>query len=871
MTSGTRRLVFLAAAALILSRRPVSLRAEPQAGPGTQALAGSVPAFKIVPGDIVLRRHAQPQTPLDKVGRRFALIGFEGGGFEAWAYPLKLFRDLQLSFLLGASTMPIQGRDIVRFIAADPAVTTLTFTYQSFTVKAHFVAPVDDPGAVVLLEIDTTEPLTIVCSFLPVLQPMWPAGIGGQYAYWDDALKAYLISEPTRKNHGYLGSPAAEGISYTPAHMLSDVPNQFKIEIAEPKAAAGRFIPIVVAGGKGAREDVKKAYQTIAADPASKYHKAVEYFAGLRRTTLRVRTPDPELDLAFEWAKVALDGLVVDNPDLGRGLVAGLGPSGTGGRPGFGWFFGTDAYLNSLSFNGFGNFAASRDGLAFTRKWQRKDGKMAHELTQAAGYLRWWEDYPYGYIHGDTSPYYIIAVEDYVRRTGDLGFLRESWPSVIKAYEWSAATDGDGDGLMDNGKAGLGALEFGALTGIQTDIYVGAVWVKANQALRTLALAMGDKAVAKRAEAGAGRAGAAWKEKFWDAANGQYSYAFNKDGKHVPELTPWSAVGLAWGLGDPDQGVETLARMNRSDLTTDWGVRMLSEKSPLFEPLNYNYGACWPFLTGWVAAALFELDFLPQARHVLMANARHTFDNALGTVMELFSGHQNTWPQEGVPHQGFSSTGIVLPFVRGLLGLDGSALDKMASFRPGFPASWPAVSIADWKVGEAVMDLEFSREKERLVLKVRSERTGGFRFDFAPALGLGAKVLAASVNGRPVDVVTDDRLSAQSLRPRLEFPLSGEDTVELRFVPGPEIVVPEARSMTGDASAGLRLVRSRLSGRDLALSFEGRAGEAYAVEILNGERIEAVEGASFNGRKMTVTFPGPGPGYVGAEVSLRLK
>ncbi|NTV82173.1 MAG: hypothetical protein HGA24_12220 [Candidatus Aminicenantes bacterium] len=128
---------------------------------------------------------------------------------------------------------------------------------------------------------------------------------------------------------------------------------------------------------------------------------------------------------------------------------------------------------------------------------------------------------------------------------------------------------------MDNAKAGLGALEFGALTGIQTDIYVGAVWVKANQALRTMAAAMGDKAVAKKAETNAARSGAAWKEKFWDVGNSQYSYAFNKDGRHVPELTPWSAVGLAWGLGDPERGVETLARMNRSDLTTDWGVRML--------------------------------------------------------------------------------------------------------------------------------------------------------------------------------------------------------------------------------------------------------------------------------------------------------
>ena len=833
---------------------------------------GTVSEFRIARGDLELRRPAQPQTPFDKVGRRFALLGLESGAFEAWAYPLKLLRNFEFSFLLGTSTVPIQGRDIVRFVSVQPEVTTLTYTYQSFTVRAHFVAPVDESGAVILLDVDSTEPLTVVCSFIPVLQPMWPAGLGGQYAYWDDGLKAYLISEPTRKNHGYLGSPAARGISYTPAHMLSDVPNQFKIEIADPKSAVGRFIPIVVAGGKGARDDVKKTYLGLAADPEKRYRRAAEYFADLRQTTLGIRTPNPTLDLGFEWAKVALDGLIVDNPDLGRGLVAGLGPSGTGGRPGFGWFFGTDAYLNSLSFNSFGNTAASRDGLAFTRKWQRKDGKMAHELSQAAGYLRWWEDYSYGYIHGDTSPYYIVAVEDYVQATGDLEFLKAGWPSVLKAYEWSLGTDADGDGLMDNSKAGLGALEFGALTGIQTDIYLGAVWARANLAMKNLAAAMGDKAVGKKAEANGARAAKAWREKFWDAANGQYSYAFNKDGRLVPELTPWSAVGLAWGLGELERGVDTLARMNRADLTTDWGVRMLSSRSPLFEPLNYNYGACWPFLSGWVSAALFDFDFLPQANQVLMANVRHTFDNGLGTIMELFSGFQNAWPQEGVAHQGFSSTGVVLPLVRGLLGLDGNALEKKASFRPGFPAGWPAVTISNWKIGEAGLSLDYFRERDKVTLRVRSEKAAGFRFVYAPALGLGTKVLSATRNGSPVAFAADSRPSAQAVRPGLEFALTGDDSVELAFVPAPEVVLPDNATMTGDLNKGMRIVRSDLAGRDLKIRMEGLASETYTLEVLNGDRVEAVSGGAFDGRQLKVAFPGiAGGGYVEGEVNIRIK
>ncbi len=457
---------------------------------------GLVPAFPVERDGMTLSRPAQPGTYFDKVGRRFALLGYESGAFEAWAYPLKILRNFELSFLLGGGTRPVAARDIVRSIEVTPAATTITYTYQSFTVKATYVTAVDEPGAVILLAVEATEPLTVVAGFLPVLQPMWPAGIGGQYAGWDDQLKAYLISEPRRQNHGYVGSPAAQGISYTPAHMLSDAPNEFTIVIDEPAAVRDLFIPIVLAGGKGKREDIRAAYEKIAADPERVYLAALEYYKNLGRSTLRVETPVAALDLALEWSKIAYDNLRVSNPDLGNGLVAGLGPSGTGGRPGFGWFFGTDAYLNAMSLSSYGAFDAAREAIAFTRKWQRADGKMAHELSQAAGTIDWFKDYPYGYIHADTTPFYIAGVHDYFARSGDLELVRESWPSLKRAYDWCLTTDADGDGLMDNSKAGLGALEFGSLTGIQTDIYLAAVWTRAASGMAELARAMGDSALA---------------------------------------------------------------------------------------------------------------------------------------------------------------------------------------------------------------------------------------------------------------------------------------------------------------------------------------------------------------------------------------
>jgi len=826
--------------------------------------------FPFEANDLALHRAARPQTYFDKTGRTFAILGTESGSFEAWAYPLKILRNFELSFFIGSSTQPIPGREVVRFIEVTPAVTTLTYVYQSFTVKASFVASVREPGAVILLAVEAVEPLTIVCGFLPVLQPMWPAGIGGQYAYWDDGLKAYLISEPRRLNHGFVGSPAGEGISYTPAHMLADTPSEFKIAVADPKAARGKFISIIVAGGKGDRAAVQKVYQKIEADPRAVYREAEEHYRNLRADTMRVSTPVKDFDLAFEWGKVAYDNLFVDNPDLGPGMVAGLGPSGTGGRPGFGWFFGTDTFFNSLSMNGYGAFSSTKTALSFLRRRQRQDGKIMHELSQAAGYVDWFKDYPYGYIHGDTTPYYIEAVYDYVRSSGDLGFLQESWPSVKKAFDYCLGTDANGDGLMDNRKAGLGALEFGSLTGIETDIYLGAVWVQACRAMERLASAVGDKASAAKADQSSCKAVQAYEDKFWDEASGHYSYAFNADGRRVPEITPWSAVGLMWELGMPDRSRKTLERLNRADMTTDWGIRMMSTESSFYEPLNYNYGACWPFLTGYVAAALYQNSQPLQGFEMLQAAARHTFDNGLGCVTELFSGNQNIWPQEAVAHQGFSSGGLVLPFIRGLLGLEGDALEKEVIFKPRLPGDWPGITVENFRVGEKSIGLKLERNSDRLKLQVSGPGLEGWKINFSPLLAGCGRLRKAKLDGR--EIVLASGPAEYPFQPRVTFSLTGSNILELELEPAVDVLAPDNPSLTGDMNQGLKIVSVAKSGKKLTLAVEGLAGRTYVLPLLNPELASSTSGAELDGRLLKVSFPAGNEGaFVRREVTILQK
>ncbi len=686
----------------------------------------TIQAFPLTPNDLELVRPAEPNQYFDKIGPKAAVMGFETGQFEAWIWPWKPLRNFDLQFLLGSSTQPILSRDVVRTISVTPEVTTITFVHEAFTIREHIFIPRNEPGAILLLDVHTTQPLSIIPGFIPVMQPMWPAGVGGQFSYWDDDVNGYVISEGQWRAEFICGSPAGQQMTAPPAHMFADNPLQFRIDV-KPGDTDGKFIPIVIAGAnpdtmtwKMKFDSVKATYNRLISRAGHYYEECRDYFKSLRASTVHIRTGVREMDLAFEWGKVALDNLLIVNPRLGHGMVAGYGLSGGGGRPGFAWFFGGDAFINVLAMNGAGMFRQSRDALMFTQKWQRQEnfpirkknpgdppqdvGKMAHELSQSDGLVDWWNDYHYGYNHADTSPWYIVAMGDYVRMSGDTAFLRQSWSSIKQAYAWCLSKDSDGDGLMDLKGAGLGALEFGKLVGIYADVYTCGVWVQAIREMKGMAEILGDAGMAGEADAQFRKAQTRLERLFWLTKERFYSYGATQSGEQVREQTPWPGVAMMFSLLDEDHTRQSLEAVNGADMCTDWGVRSLSINSTLFDPSNYNYGAVWPFISSFFNTAQFRHGYSLSGYQLLTATIAHVFDHGLGVVPEVFSGASNEKLAEGYHHQGFSTTGYLLPFVRGLLGLDIDAVHHTISFAPRFP--WKAdVYIDNLICGRDTFDL----------------------------------------------------------------------------------------------------------------------------------------------------------------------
>lgn len=830
----------------------------------------TIPAFRLAANSMMLSAPVQPATYFDKIGRRAALMGHEDGSFELWVWPWKPLRGFDLQFFLGSSTTPILNDQIARKIEVTPAMTQITYTYQTFTVKEIFMVPVEKRGAIVLLKVDNTVPLTIVPEFYPVLQPAWPAGIGGQYSYWDSQTNAYLLSESRQRATFLVGSPSGKQMSAPPAHMFASQPLQFKISVA-PEQERNRYIPIVMAGGGNMKyKQVRSLYHDLWVHAAEYYRQNRTYYQHLQDSTVQIVTPDKKLNLAYKWGKVALHNLLVKNPNLGEGLVAGYDMSGGGGRPGFAWFFGGDAFINSLSLGSFQDFSTVKDALKFVQHYQRKldypitkgtlkerreeVGKIAHEISQSAnGLVDWFNDYHYAYLHADTTPWYLVVMNDYYTETGDLAFIKEHWQSVMNAYDWCLRKDSDHDGLMDLKGAGLGSVEFGQYVNIYADAYTSAIWVKAIEAVQHMAAVLGKNKTEQITTRQLAKAKKELEKKFWLPGKGYYAYGATESGQKVPVKTPWPSIGLAFQVFNPVHSELALEKLNDADLCTDWGTRSLSPESKLYDPTNYNYGSAWPFLSSFFTTAQYRYHFSLAGYRGIQAVSRHVFEYGLGTVPEVFSGRYNQTLSQAVNDQGFSVSGYMLPLLRGLLGLKVDAGSRTLYFHPQLPANWDSLRIRNIKVGKSRVDLHLIRSNGHIRLQTKTSGPEPVTIDFEPTLGLGSRITSVTVNDRPATVKVV--AAKQAYLPDMNYKTGNTSDLRMNLSDGPDLYLFPLKTQRGELNHSMKFMSQELSGNKLVISLDGRSGIRYQLGVRNPGRIASVSGATLKGNRLLIDFP----------------
>lgn len=838
------------------------------------AFAGSQVSAAPDEKHLQLSRTSRPWESISALGQRAALLGNESGQLEAWVYPLKILRNFQLRFVTAGYALPAAA--ISRTVTVRPESTTILYVGNTFTARETLFVPVREQGAIITLDVSTSQPLEVEAAFERDFQLMWPAALGGSYAAWDYTLHAFSYADDLNHYSAFVGSPEA-----TDPMLDYETPSA---ESNESSFRLGAFKigreskSILIAGSTTGHDDAFHTYQRLAADHGELLHDAQKYYADYLNRTVALDLPDKDLQRAYDWSRISVVQGLVQNPTVGTGLVAGYRAAGSATRPGFAWFFGRDSMWSSLALNADGDFATARTALEFMLKYQRADGKIPHEVVQTADVAPWFQEYPYAYGSADATPLLLIAANDYVKQSGDAGFATQNWGKIWKAYEFLISTDTP-DGFAQNKDVGHGWIEGGPLHPADVEFYQAGLAIEAANATANLAQLTVHPEAAKQAadqyEAQKKKLNTA----FWSNENKYFVFSLNQAGQQSGPLTSLAAAPMWFHLLDDQKAEDTIDQLSDSDYETDWGVRLLSNKDKNYGPSGYHFGSVWPLFTGWASVGDYQYHRKLGGYANLRANAALALDGSLGHTTEVLSGDDYTALEGGTSDQIWSAAMIVSPLLRGMFGLEIDAAHSTVKFAPHVPADWNAFAIRNVSVGTNRVDFNYRRSGDVLELMADVHKEVPVTLDFNPALSLRAEVVSAELNGRAVSFHIASTADDKHVQVRAQLK-PGSNLLRLRVTNNFELYLPYLAPQAGDTNRNLRIVSEQWSAShdQLTLNVQGLSGQSYDVNVVGAEEIESVDGGvvgkNTEGRTINLSIPNvaaPADAYAAARVVIHFK
>ncbi|TNH21665.1 amylo-alpha-1,6-glucosidase [Micromonospora orduensis] len=319
-------------------------------------------------------------------------------------------------------------------------------------------------------------------------------------------------------------------------------------------------------------------------------------------------------------------------------------------------------------------------------------GKILHELRygETAGF----EEQPHSPYYGsaDSTPLFIILLDEYERWTGDSALVKRLEPQVRAGLEW-IDTYGDllGTGYLwyqtRNPETGLqnqcwkdswDAISYadGRMPGFpratcELQGYAYDAKIRAARLARTF---WNDPEYANRLEREAAELKQRFNHDFWIADRGYYALALDADGQQVDALT--SNIGhLLWsGIVDESRAGKVVEHLLGPRLFSGWGIRTLAEDQGRYNPIGYHVGTVWPFDNSIIAWGLWRYGFRDEAGLICdrMLAASRYFD---GRLPEAFAGYARDLTDYPVQYPTACSpqawsTGTPLLLLRVMLGLE---------------------------------------------------------------------------------------------------------------------------------------------------------------------------------------------------------
>lgn len=825
--------------------------------------SGSSPA-----AGLELTRPVRSWEFLPIVADRAALLGDEAGHFEAWVYPLKVFTDLDVHFHVGGRDYPAEK--LGRTLTVRPESATILYAGNNFSVQETLVVPIHEAGAVIRFDVESRQPLEIEARFRRDFQLMWPAALGGTYEDWDASLHAFVFGEEQKKFAALVGSPSTKSQQSEFSENYAGT-SQSSLGLQPVQGAATQII--VIAGSTEGHEQAAANYRRLTLQYEQLQQTAARYYRDYLDKTVQVTLPDKDLQSAYDWSRISeLQGLV-SNPFLGTGLVAGYRTSGNSQRPGFAWFFGRDSMWTSLALNAAGDFATSRAALDFLTKYQRADGKVPHEIAQGANFVRWFEDYPYGFASADATPLFIIGLNDYASCSGDLEFAAAKWDNAWRAYQFLRST-WDAQGLPQNFGVGHGWVEGGPLLPVKTELYQSGLGLEALRSLANLARLLGKSDVQLEVEQAVLAKQPQLNQAFWIPDRKIFAFALDRDGHQVATESVLSTVPMWFGELDDEKAQSMINRLADFDHAADWGMRIISSQHPLYDPSGYHFGSVWPLFTGWASVGEYRYHRDIAGYANLRANALLALDGSLGHVTEVLSGDYYQGLATASPHQVWSAAMVVSPLLRGLFGMETEAASHRLRLAPHVPADWDHFDVRHVHCGDSSLDFAWRRTAEGWTVDIRQSGETPCELEISPALSLRARVLKTEFDGRASAFRMEGTSQDQHVAIHVQS-TSGSHTLRIVLRDDFGISTPVTLPALGSKSAGIRITSSSWTpARDrLTLDVSGLSGGEYELGLWNAAAVRSAEGGVISGtgdrRALRIQMPKSDKEYVHSTVVIQ--
>ncbi|MBN9350207.1 MAG: hypothetical protein J0H55_05950 [Chitinophagaceae bacterium] len=787
-------------------------------------------------------------------GRRMLLMGKEVGGIdEIWTHPFMAFRDVLTGIKLKGGDSIIWLNKLKPEIIVSPEMLIRKYNLDGDTLREVTTVSFDKPMGVVHYEWTGNVIERLYVKFTSNLRMMWPYSdtSSPEMSYqWSKPLNAALV----RNEHA--GSESLVGFSIQPEQFelgqfkdfteteskINSQPTDL-LQVSgfftfDAKAAEKKF-NVYLMGADTREENAIALYRELMPEINNLYAQSSLYYKNLLNSRLKITTPDKEFNEGYSWALVRTDQFLQTTPGIGTSMMAGFGTTARGwnggqkisGRPGYAWYFGRDGEWTAMALDAMGAAGDTKKVLDMFVKYQAVNGKILHELTSS------------GAVHydaADATPLFVVLAGHYLKYSGDVGYIKKIWPAIKKAMDFCYSTDTDHDGLIENTNVGHGWIEGGPLFGTHTEFYLAGTWAAALDEAAYMCKFIGNEKLMNQYVSDAHHVKEIIDRDFWSAKEKYFYNGKMPDGSFMKDATVLQSVPILLNaVTDPQKASEALSPLAKSDFSTDWGVRMISDDNPKFNPGAYHAGMVWPLFSGYASLAEYKTGNYTSAFVHMMNNISGYDSWALGSIVETLNG--KAYKPNGVCYlQGWSETMCIQPAIEGMLGYRPDMMSGRVSLSPSFPADWDSVNVNNLRLGNHLFEMKFKRDADNYSYKFSKADSGTFQINFSPVLPLGTSVTHVWVNNR--EITCDAERAGEGIKVEIPSQLfSNRLQIRIEYKGGAGVNPIITKVLPGQENEGAKIISQVWKQNKFIIRIEGLSGKTVQCKLYSVLRPQRIE------------------------------